>query len=159
MRSIRLFHYSDKPISMFSGTGYAQLQGQMKPVGVWLSVGRSWQRWCESEEFNLNRLVVVHRVTVDLTNILRLKSAEDIDAFTTKYRDRHAISEYRSIQWDSVAEHYSGILIAPYCWERRLARHSSWYYTWDCASGCVWDFSAIQAVEVSPQSVGVGYSF
>lgn len=83
--TITLLHYSSKLVKQLDGTGYAQLKDQMKPVGFWLSVGRSWQRWCEAEEFHLNGLKYVHRVTVKKDGVLHLKSADDIDRFTTDY--------------------------------------------------------------------------
>lgn len=32
------------------------------------------------------------------------------------------------IDWPQVAQHYDGIIIAPYCWEMRLDREAGWYY-------------------------------
>jgi hypothetical protein len=49
------------------------------------------------------------------------------------------------IDWVRVAAEYAGILIAPY---QRPVRHEiMWYYTWDCASACIWDTSIIERVE------------
>ena len=36
---------------------------------------------------------------------------------------------------------------------RRLDMETRWYYGWDCASGCVWDASAVQSVEPLPDFV------
>jgi hypothetical protein len=82
-------------------------------------------------------------VLSDSANILRLWCPADIDAFHEGYsvQDRY----YRpKIDWARVAEEYQGIIIAPYCWQRRLDGPAhSWYYGWDCASGCIWDAEAI----------------
>jgi hypothetical protein len=144
---LRLFHYSQQRVERFTGMGYAQLKDQMKPLGIWLSVGRAWQRWCEDENFSPERLTHVHRVTIATDHLLRLQSTKDIDVFTQRYAATSPLSEYRAIDWGRVARDYDGILIAPYCWSCRLTRHTSWYYTWDCASACVWNLSAIVQVE------------
>jgi hypothetical protein len=50
------------------------------------------------------------------------------------------------IEWRKVAERFDGIIIAPYIWQRRLDLESSWYYSWDCASGCIWNASAVREI-------------
>ena len=149
-QTLRLFHYASKRIDRLHGTGYAQLRDQMKPVGLWLSVGRAWQRWCEAEDFHLEDLRRLHYVWVRRDGLLILRSERDIDRFTREYLDAAATSEYRSIDWGKVAARYTGIVIAPYCWKRRMAHHTSWYYTWDCASACVWDLSIIDNIQAKP---------
>jgi hypothetical protein len=47
------------------------------------------------------------------------------------------------IDWYRVAEQYDGIIITPYIYERRLTEYTTWYYSWDCASGCIWNGKAI----------------
>lgn len=54
-----------------------------------------------------------------------------------------------AFDWIDVASRYSGIEIAPYQWKRRIHPSTFWYYTWDCASGCIWDLSAIKKFEVA----------
>jgi hypothetical protein len=56
------------------------------------------------------------------------------------------------IDWSKVAAKHQGIIIAPYCYARRLTYHTAWYYGWDCASGCIWDLKAIQSVEVAQEA-------
>ena len=51
-----------------------------------------------------------------------------------------------AIRWQDVALDYQGILIAPYQWSLRLDKDFRWYYMWDCASGCIWDLSAIASL-------------
>jgi hypothetical protein len=40
------------------------------------------------------------------------------------------------------AEGWDGLEIAPYLHRMRLSSFS-WYYTWDCASGCIWNASRV----------------
>ena len=119
-----------------------------KPNGFWFSVeqpnGYGWREWCESEGFNLENLTHVHDVVMAPdANFLILMSADDLDDFTRKYRD-NGLREIEYINWVAVSAEYDGIIIAPYCWERRM--HLLWYYGWDCASGVVWNVKAIESV-------------
>ena len=84
--------------------------------------------------------------------ILHLDGAGAIDAFNDRYGIEREYGIARSVRmpevsWAGVeADGYHGIVISPYCWERRLARHARWYYPWDCASGCIWNADAIASV-------------
>ena len=51
------------------------------------------------------------------------------------------------IDWSSTYKNYDGIVIAPYQWNCRYGDHI-WYYTWDCASGCIWNIDAIEKIEL-----------
>ena len=152
MRSLPLVHFSRESLGAIRSK--AQLtEPDHKPQGLWLSVedGKDgWSNWCESERFSLHSLVCAHDVTLrENADVLWLRSADDIDKFTEQYSNRSvlALASFR-IDWRSVAVKHQGILIAPYIWERRLTNHTSWYYTWDCASGCIWDASAIESVRL-----------
>lgn len=98
-----------------------------KPRGFWITDDseQCWRSWCLSEEFDLDTLTHVHEVELDESRILFLRSTGELDDFTREY---------------------AGIIITPYQWARRL--ELSWYYNWDCASGCIWDVSAILGVHL-----------
>lgn len=116
-----------------------------KPFGLWVSVDGEddWPAWCRSEQWG--DIDGDRRFSLQLSAdaaVLRLETPEDISAFT----DRFALDRTRwRIDWMAVAREWQGIIIAPYQWSCRLGR-DSWYYTWDCASGCLWDASAISSV-------------
>lgn len=116
---------------------YAQYTSD-KPSGFWWGVGRAWLDWCESEDFRIGGHI--HELDIDDAKILRISSVEELDRFTSTY-DAPSIAAFpsiRGIRWHRVAQHYDGIEIAPYLWERRLSEHTRWYYGWDCASGVTW---------------------
>lgn len=93
----------------------------------------------------MDRLLLRQRIILTpAANILHLQTPKELDDFTTKYRSTPHFSDIH-LEWDRVAEEYQGILIAPYQWSRRL--ELMWYYSWDCASGCIWDITAIERVE------------
>lgn len=144
-----LRHYSAKPVtSVRSARQIAE--PDYKPRGFWVSVDDGddgWAEWCRGEAFRLDTLRCVHDITlVPDAKMLRLSNAAEIDLFTAEYGASHFHA--RVIRWLDVANRYQGIIIAPYVWSRRLAGGASWYYPWDCASGCIWDAAAIQSVEL-----------
>lgn len=150
----RLLHYSAEPlgplrrIEQRAGTAFPH----DKPRGLWVSVEGpdDWREWCEAEGFGLDRLAHAHEVTLRPgARVLWLRGASDIDGFTARYGAPYGIGHgfhMTGIRWADVAADHQGIVIAPYCWERRLHHGADWYYGWDCASGCIWDPEAIEAV-------------
>lgn len=113
-----------------------------KPRGLWLSVDGEddWLSWCESEQFGIG----ANRFRVKLTDgPLLLSTVDEVRQFDREFgndRDRYFVD------WVAVAARWPGIIIAPYQWPLRLS-DVSWYYPWDCASGCIWDASVVTSVE------------
>ena len=148
-----LWVYNHVPIDLDCGKDYVQRCSD-KPDGLWVSVGRDWARWCEEERFRSRGggLKVRHKVRLGKRDsILLLQSTADIVSFTNKYREVLYKTERDNpycwgIEWSSVAENYDGIVISPYNWHCRNNSHTWWYYGWDCASGCIWNLSAIESV-------------
>lgn len=145
-------HHAATPITLLRHVEYKQCAG-FKPSGLWYSVDGDWERWCKDEQFALHRLNALHSLEVDTSRVLILSTIEDIDRFTETYQCNPCpnlkLMPGHSIDWIGVASRYSGIEIAPYQWERRLHLGTFWYYTWDCASGCIWDLNAIKRFEVA----------
>ena len=143
-------HHAAQTFALDRSQTYAQEIGY-KPSGIWYSVNGDWARWCSDEEFRIAHLAIRHKLTLDPGRILALHCAVDVEEFAENYRtawpDLPASSTLRSIDWPRVASKYAGIEIAPYQWRLRLAEGFTWYYGWDCASGCVWDLSAVLAFE------------
>lgn len=148
-----LLHFSAKPV-VFLHPVEQDPRPAYKPLGLWVSVGSSWLEWCEAEQFSTQRYDYVTRVVLaDTANVLRLHSAHGLDQFTRQFAVWDEWQEQRdernaSIDWWRVAEQYDGIVIAPYCFARRMKLR--WYYGWDCASGCIWDARAVASFESVP---------
>ncbi len=141
---MKLIHYSKDPLESVVSKDQLDFLS-MKPEGLWLSVGKAWQEWCEGEEFSLGNLE--RRYSIKLSSsarLLRLTTEESIRAFSDKYgqESKHTGSLY--VDWRRLARQWQGIIISPYQWECRLDLF--WYYGWDCASGCVWDKEAIASI-------------
>lgn len=125
-----------------------------KPDGLWVSdedAQASWSAWCREENFRLAHLKHAHVVTLATdARILMLTTAEQVEALGSEYGRTGVPYPFgsradRTIDWPRIAESYQGVLITPYQWSRRM-NGPDWYYSWDCASGCIWDAAAIESV-------------
>jgi hypothetical protein len=154
---MQLLHYSNAHIDAVLSTEQTlERDGGWKPRGLWVTVPGEddWPSWCRSEDFRTDH--ITHATEVILrhdANLLHLSSSEGLRVFHNKYSRMPTYAEGRpdlafmrngTIDWPEVAKSYGGILIAPYIWEVRLDTHIRWYYSWDCASGCIWDASMVK---------------
>lgn len=180
--TLKLIHYSAdelqafivRPVNPYPPSKDNERLPLGKPVGFWVSVegpdSFGWSNWCNDTDWQ-DRLKYAYEVKLAPdANILYLSTGKDIDDFTKKYRDHDnptnkILTDSRQkfgggmntmyIDWGKVArEGYQGIIITPYVYSRRIAGHCTWYYGWDCASGCIWDSQAIQSVGVLEVSRG-----
>lgn len=139
---MKLLHYSAKPFQFDSNRKYPA-DDHWKPSGLWLSVegDNDWQEWCEEEGFALDNLkcVVEVRIKPD-ANVLLIDTVTKLGAFHARF----CRAENDFLAWNKVKAVYDGLIIVPYQWERRLT--IMWYYGWDCASGVIWNLSAIANV-------------
>lgn len=142
---MRLLHYSRYPLGGLGSTT-GRLTPGWKPIGLWVSDEGpdDWAHFCAKAmpEARKETFAVCHEI------ILK----EDHRVLITPFPD--SLGEYESrhetlgsvIDWPAVAKEFQGTIITPYSWEDRL--EIDWYYGWDCASGCIWDVSAIAEVKV-----------
>ncbi len=77
-----------------------------------------------------------------------ITTAAKFDAFTKRFGSQPFDFPLVYVDWAKVAKLYDGIIIAPYISARRLAHSVNWYYTWDCASGCIWNPRAIKSIKL-----------
>ena len=141
-----LSHYTKSPMQFDPRYQYKKLDFRSKPSGLWVSVGGEdgWLAWCKRENFGLERLA--NRYIVNLkphakTLVLHNK---DFDTFRYTYGIADHEFYFHNIYWHKVASDYQGIIIPKYHWDMRFEH--DWYYSWDCASGCIWDMSAIESI-------------
>jgi len=129
-----------------------------KPCGFWITDDSEecWRSWCLSNDW-ADRITHKHEVDLDENRILILRTSYEVECFSRQYGFEHHWKEGRfqrwCINWPEVAHQHAGIIIAPYQWSLRMKHGFSWYYVWDCASGCIWDVSAIKdvrLVEINP---------
>lgn len=115
-----------------------------KPEGLWISdesADDGWSSWASGEDYTIGSNAFVVELAPD-ASILSLTSEAAILDFHRTY----SIGERGwDVDWTAVAQRWQGITITPYQWGLRLSQ-VSWYYTWDCASGCIWDAKAISTI-------------
>lgn len=119
-----------------------------KPTGFWYGIDNSWIDWCESE---MPEWVTPHRykLDIDMSKVLVVDTIE-------KMRDinKHVVNtdEYfhkfnYDVDWAYFEKKgYKGIEIPRYMYELRMNHDFFWYYSWDVASGCIWDTSIIKSI-------------
>jgi len=154
---MKLVHYAKKPVERLREI--PQEKDKFKPRGFWVSdddCEDNWKAWCKSEGYGLDRLVCIHDVALaENANVLFLQSSWAIDSFTQQFAIEEDCYRYRDINWSAVREQWDGLIITPYIWTRRLDGDAGWYYSWDCASGCIWRPRAIASVTLR-QNAEVG---
>jgi len=152
---MKLRHFSKTAIQQVLDTRDKQ-RVWWKPVGLWVSdegpnSGRSWSQFCDNES-GLLLGHIEHAVYLRASaRVAWCRAASDIDAFHARFCARRPdLSNIDLIDWRAVAREYDGIIITPHCPERHLSEDdaSTWYYTWDVASGCIWNPRAI--AHISP---------
>lgn len=118
-------------------TGRASVIG--KPDGFWFGVGSEWIDWTEQQlpKWKGDNL---YSVEVDESQCLVIDDDTALREFNRTYGTRDGM-----LDWQRVAKDHKGIIFKQYFPSARLKYR--WYYSWDVASGCVWDASAVKSVE------------
>lgn len=144
---MKLYHFTSRDVLVPENR--EQIESgpySLKPRGLWVSdeTEEGWSHWIKSEELNWIDGANKFELEVNLEKILVLSTPSEIRKLPTI--PSILGSELRTgVPWDRIAQEWKGILITPYQWECR--RDTIWYYGWDCASGCIWDVTAIESVE------------
>lgn len=148
---MRLIHYGKKPLTKVRSMKHSdELVGAYKTPGLWVSVegDDDWVAWCRAESWGLDGFAVAAEIVLAAdANIKHLRNARDIDRFTAQFEPKDKRGEWdHRIDWPAIRSQWQALVIAPYCYARRLSRHTAWYYGWDCASGVIWDAAAIKEI-------------
>jgi hypothetical protein len=126
-------------------TNYGYFIG--KPHGLWYSVGTGWLDFIEKEYSHPWK---GYRSAMNLSlkkdSILKITNEEEMKEFEKEFSAIEPRFGINLISWEKLAKDYKGIEISPY--QGRNRRTSQWYYTWDMASGCIWDTSAIKSYDI-----------
>ena len=122
----------------------------------------SWPSWARQRfggiEWVESSLRYRYQVTIASdSRVLVLKTENALEEFSAAYPSfGPPRRSWKWIDWQKVSKEYQGLIITLPCpYERNENPITGWYYVWNCASGCVWDVSAIQSLtfisEVPPQ--------
>jgi hypothetical protein len=127
----------------------------LKPTGLWYAAGTGTEWLTAAREMwgPGHRYRHFYDVTfVDQSLVLVIAKTAELRAFTAEYAERSSAAAETSlrfayIDWARVAEDFDAVEVVPYLWSCRL--EYSWYYGWDCASGCVLNPKAVRLTPVS----------
>lgn len=116
-----------------------------KPYGFWYGFGNEWIDWtiiAGSER----KGEYVYEVDINGSNILQIKDYSELIGFTKEYGSSKQIAPgiIFSIDWPRIELKYDGIEINPYIGKARLNTKNLWYYSWDVASGCIWNLDKVK---------------
>jgi hypothetical protein len=124
-----------------------------KPTGTWYARGEEWMRFLLGEwQSALTKYSHAFMIDIDYTSMLRINTEKKMDEFEKRWVNQIEGSYLYGIDWTEVAKQYKGIEIIPYFWNYRHQSKGNWYYTWDIASGCIWDASAIKGFKEIPSA-------
>lgn len=119
---------------------------QIKPHGLWYSIGHDWLDWCSGEMPHwIGRYQTV--LNIDTKKILKLETGEDVINFVNKYKVSMGFEYMYFIDWRAVAKDWSGIEIHNYReikWSESMLDFGVWFSAWDVSSGCIWDRSILK---------------
>jgi len=124
-----------------------------KPKGLWYQINDSWEEWCKYEMPQWlgpnSRGAYKVNIEIDKSNVLVIETLEQFDEFHETFCTDNPNTRYlkkSNINWKRVCNLYDGIEISNYFYERRLDDNCDWYYTWDIASGCIWNTYIIKVI-------------
>jgi hypothetical protein len=146
------FFMCDKPFKGFREV--AQKEGPLsydKPKGLWYSVGDDWFRFTMGGYTSAIK-PYIYELEVDTSNVFKIKTEDELDHFTEVYGtpmlpDLHLLANKDdAVDWHFLSRGYTGIEIAPFIWSRRM--ELKWYYSWDAASGCIWNKGAFKGAKL-----------
>lgn len=141
-----LTHFTAAPFTFDPNRVYQQRRPTFKPEGLWLSVDgeHGWKEWCEGEQWGIDGLSYETPFQIrEGANVLRLSTLDEIRALPKRFPLKETYLD-GWVDWKPVIEQYDGILVTPYVWEARYDIATSWYYPWDCASGCFWNLASVE---------------
>ena len=137
-------HMSKDPIYKLEKKYYIQ-KSYDKPEGFWYGFGEQWIDWTETEGPNYKG-DYAYEVDINGSNILQIKDYSEIIEFTKEYGSSKQIAPgiIFFIDWPRIELKYDGIEINPYIGQARLNHKTLWYYSWDIASGCIWNLDKVK---------------
>jgi hypothetical protein len=131
----------------------------LKPIGLWYSLDYVWEQVCIGYNVPCGK----NKLLLDIIDegIFIIDSLDKLRVFIDKYADL----DKGFINWTSVQNKYDGFEVRNYNYILSQIRkyypyelEYIWFNSLDCASGCLWNLSAIHSItklEESLQKSGV----
>lgn len=135
-----------------TGIRHVQQKVDYKPKGLWYAIGDAWKEFVRTDMSSRPEAPYEYEVVLKKDHgMLMLNTVDKVINFNRMYGTTH-IPDPRSkrgergetfdlIDWDQVADDFTGIELCPYFYEIRF--DMIWYYTIDIESGCIWNADAI----------------
>jgi hypothetical protein len=120
-----------------------------KPKGLWYAIGGSWHEWLNTDmpqwEGSYDYLLDVNENELKI-----IQTQAELEEFSRQYGTTRQSphDDLISIKWPLVATQWKGIEIPVHLDYGGWDSSTFWYYGWDVPSGCIWDASAIQSLEL-----------
>jgi len=110
-----------------------------KPKGLWYSCGDDWIQWASSEMPEMiNKANYLYKIEVNYDKVKAVHSEAEFRIFEKEYGVKSKPWREITIDWKKLQDDgFAGIEICPYFNSKRYT--AQWYYSWDVASGCIWD--------------------
>ena len=106
-----------------------------KPEGLWYGCGDGWHRWAYETFPDRIENHLVFILESMPPRIKKIRNSKQLVEFNNEYSVKTSSGEL--IDWLRVSQEYDGIEICPYL--SKMKMKYNWYYTWDVASGCIWN--------------------
>lgn len=144
---MELLHFTDKKRLDFKRQ-YTQIEHELKPSGLWYSLGDSWEQYLYSKQEEPPEHIF--KIELDYSEVLILSTIDEVKRFNKIFaKPLYEGSDLKLIPWELVKLNYKGIEIRNY---KKLKNSSDilldlsfvWFSSWDVSSGCVWDLSAVK---------------
>ena len=140
---MKFIHYTNTPFNKFKNRS---LNINLNPVkALWLSCNNDLINWKKRENMDLN-YKYKYTFDIDKSKLIILKTYNDIQDFTIKYRSNKQITisdkKHYIINWNKVNKDYSGIFIKNLN-IKKAQEDFIWYYSFDVCSVAIWNKNAI----------------
>ena len=138
-------HWSEKGIVLDVNRKY--YQDFFKPRGLWYEIDNGWKDWVhyESPDWENEYQVGQEVVFKPGARVLVLDSVDVVRKFIETYSTLHPKLRSDEIDWVKVTQEWDAVEIPDYgsLWDP-FRYDSSWFYAWDCSSGCVWNLDVVE---------------
>lgn len=134
---------SESPNLKFSEQLIGTQEVDYKPTGLWYAIGDAWVNYLKHNAPQ-RAFKYMYEIKINTSSMCMIDTEAKVYHFTQKYtKARYGI---KMINWNRVSQDFTGIEFNPYFW--KLRREFQWYNPVDVPSGCIWNKSAINDIQL-----------
>lgn len=145
--NLRLTHLTQtKEFNLDKKKDYSNTKGgYFKPLGLWLSVGKDWERWLKN---NWKQYLIEHKYTIKFKfkttpNLLIFNTINDIQNKWNELMPNNSLINYDNVEIFNklIVKIYDGVYM------KSSALYGNEYSScWDCESICLWNLKNIHTI-------------